>query len=97
VEGRLERYFDYKVEGDFADTNSTLLRDLYGRIHRTDAFQVTFGQFRVPISQEEMIRYSSGTLSKRSMVNSLVLQPKPRLDGLGRPRETSLRISNRSL
>src|SRR5262245_37266615 len=30
VEGRLERYFDYKLEGDFSDTNNTLLRDLYG-------------------------------------------------------------------
>jgi Phage integrase, N-terminal SAM-like domain len=48
----LERYFDYKVEGDFSDINGTLVRDLYARIHRTDAFQLSFGQFRVPISQK---------------------------------------------
>src|SRR5690349_19982608 len=27
IEGRVERFFEYKLEGDFADTSSTLLRD----------------------------------------------------------------------
>ena len=83
VEGRLERYFDYKVEGDFADTNSTLLRDLYGRIHRTDGFQLTFGQFRVPISQEEMRFDAVQDFVERSMVNSLVPSRSPGLMASG--------------
>jgi Phosphate-selective porin O and P len=83
VEGRLERYFDYKVEGDFADTNSTLLRDLYGRIHRTDAFQLSFGQFRVPISQEEMRFDAVQDFVERSMVNSLVPSRSPGLMASG--------------
>lgn len=56
VEGKVERYFDFKVEGDFADTTSTLLRDFYVNVNRIDEFQLRFGQFRVPISQEEMRR-----------------------------------------
>jgi len=83
VEGRLERYFDYKVEGDFSDTNSTLLRDLYARIHRTDAFQLSFGQFRVPISQEEMRFDAVQDFVERSMVNSLVPSRSPGLMASG--------------
>ena len=83
VEGRLDRYFDYKVEGDFSDTNSTLLRDLYGRIHRTDGFQLTFGQFRVPISQEEMRFDAVQDFVERSMVNSLVPSRSPGLMASG--------------
>lgn len=83
VEGRLDRYFEYKVEGDFADTNSTLLRDLYGRIHRTDAFQLSFGQFRVPISQEEMRFDAVQDFVERSMVNLLVPSRSPGLMASG--------------
>jgi len=71
LEGKVQRYFDYKIEGDFADTTSTLLRDFYGRIHRTDGLQFSFGQFRVPISQEEIRSDAFQDFVERSMVNTL--------------------------
>jgi phosphate-selective porin OprO/OprP len=83
MEGRVERYFGYKVEGDFADTAGTLLRDLYVRIQRVDAFQLTFGQFRVPISQEEMRFDAVQDFTERSMVNALVPSRSPGLMASG--------------
>jgi phosphate-selective porin OprO and OprP len=77
VEGNLERYFDFKVEGDFADTSSTLLRDFYVNVNRIDEFQLRFGQFRVPISQEEIRRDQLQEFVERSMVNNLVPSRSP--------------------
>ncbi|HVG19685.1 MAG TPA: porin, partial [Blastocatellia bacterium] len=77
LEGKVQRFFDYKVEGDFADTTSTLLRDFYLRIHRTDELQFSFGQFRVPISQEEIRSDAFQDFVERSMVNNLVPSRSP--------------------
>jgi phosphate-selective porin OprO/OprP len=77
LEGKLFRYFDYKVEGDFADTTSTLLRDGWVRIHRIDEFQVTAGQFRVPFSQEEIRPDNVQDFVERSIVNSLAPSRSP--------------------
>lgn len=77
VEGKLQKYFDYKVEGDFADTTSTLLRDFYLRVHRIEELQLTFGQFRVPISQEEMRSDAFQDFVERSLVNNLVPSRSP--------------------
>src|SRR5262249_7362384 len=79
VEGKLQRYFDYKLEGDFADTTSTLLRDFYVRVHRRDDVQVSFGQFRMPISQEEIRRDAVQDFVERSLVNNLVPSRNPGL------------------
>lgn len=83
VEGKLRRYFDFRLEGDFADTSSTLLRDFYVRIHRIDEFQMTFGQVRVPISQEELRTDSYQDFVERSMVNNLVPSRSPGLMASG--------------
>lgn len=77
LEGKVARYFDYKMEGDFADTASTLLRDFYVNIHRIDEFQLRFGQFRVPISQEEIRSDTFQDFVERSMVNNLVPSRSP--------------------
>jgi phosphate-selective porin OprO and OprP len=77
IEGRLHRYFDYKVEGDFADTNNMPLRDLFVRVRRIDEAQLTFGQFRVPISQEEIRSDAFQDFVERSMVNNLVPSRSP--------------------
>jgi phosphate-selective porin OprO/OprP len=77
VEGKLHRYYDFKVEGDFADTAGTLIRDAYVRIHRTDEAQLSFGQFRVPISQEEIRSDAFQDFVERSMVNNLVPSRSP--------------------
>ncbi len=80
LEGKLQRYYDFKIEGDFADTSNTLLRDAFVRVHRLDELQFTFGQFRVPISQEEIRPDNTQDFIERSLVNNLVPSRSP---GLG--------------
>lgn len=83
IEGKLERYFDFRVEGDFADTASTALRDFYVNIHRIDEFQLRFGQFRVPFSQEEMRSDNLQDFVERSLVNNLAPSRSPGLMASG--------------
>jgi phosphate-selective porin OprO/OprP len=71
LEGKIARFYDFKIEGDFADTAGTLLRDFYVRVHRNDAFQVTFGQFKEPFSQEELRGDAYQDFVERSLVNNL--------------------------
>ncbi|HVG18805.1 MAG TPA: porin [Blastocatellia bacterium] len=79
LEGKLARYYDFKVEGDFADTTSTLLRDFYLNIHRVDEFQVRFGQFKEPFSQEETRADIYQDFVERSLVNNLAPSRSPGL------------------
>jgi phosphate-selective porin len=65
------------LEGDFADSAGSLLRDFYVNIHRIDEFQLRFGQFRVPISQEEIRSDNFQDFVERSMVNNLVPSRSP--------------------
>ncbi|MEN3334921.1 MAG: phosphate-selective porin OprO and OprP [Blastocatellia bacterium] len=83
AEGRLARYFDFKVEGDFADTSSTLLRDFYVNIHRIDEFQLRFGQFKEPYSQEELRSDIYQDFVERSLVNNLAPSRSPGLMASG--------------
>lgn len=79
LEGRVARYFEYRIEGDFADTSSTLLRDGYLHIHRKEGFQFTFGQFREPFSQEEIRQDANQDFLERSLVNNLAPSRQPGL------------------
>lgn len=82
LEGKLERYFDFRIEGDFSDP-VTPLRDFYVNIHRIDEFQLRFGQFRVPISQEEMRTDNNQDFVERSLVNNLVPSRSPGVGASG--------------
>lgn len=83
VEGKLERYFDFKIEGDFADTTSTLLRDLFINVHRIDELQLRFGQFKEPFSQEELRSDIYQDFVERSLVNNLAPSRSPGLMASG--------------
>jgi phosphate-selective porin OprO/OprP len=82
LEGKLDRYFDFRIEGDFSDV-VTPLRDFYVNIHRIDEFQLRFGQFRVPISQEEMRTDNNQDFVERSLVNNLVPSRSPGIGASG--------------
>jgi phosphate-selective porin OprO/OprP len=82
LEGKLDHFFDFRVEGDFSDP-ATPLRDFYVNIHRIDEFQVRFGQFRVPISQEEMRTDNNQDFVERSLVNNLVPSRSPGIGASG--------------
>jgi phosphate-selective porin len=77
VEGKIHRYYDYKLEADLADTAGTVLRDFFVRVHRIDELQLSFGQFRVPISQEEIRSDAFQDFIERSMVNNLAPSRSP--------------------
>lgn len=83
LEGKLERYFDFKIEGDFADTASTLLRDAYINVHRIDEFQLRFGHFKEPFSQEELRSDIYQDFVERSLVNNLAPSRSPGLMASG--------------
>ncbi|MBI3949615.1 MAG: hypothetical protein HY314_04075 [Acidobacteria bacterium] len=72
VEGTLFRHYEFKLEGDFADTASTMLREGFININYAPEVQFRFGQFKAPFSQEELISSSSIDFVERSMVNNLV-------------------------
>lgn len=83
LEGKLERYFDFKIEADFADTTSTLLRDFYINVHRLEEFQLKFGQFKEPFSQEELRADIYQDFVERSLVNNLAPSRSPGLMASG--------------
>ena len=71
IRGKLYQYYEFNMVGDFADTESALLRNLYVNINYLAGLQFRFGQFKEPFSQEEL--HSSGYLDfvERAMVNNL--------------------------
>jgi phosphate-selective porin OprO/OprP len=77
VEGTLNRYFDFRVEGEMADTTSILLRDFYVRIDRSEKARLTFGQFREPFSQEELRPEPSQDFVEKSLINLLAPARSP--------------------
>ena len=83
AEGRVARYYEFKVEGDFADTTSTLLRDFYVNVHRIDELQFRFGHFKEPFSQEELRSDSYQDFVERSLVNNLAPSRSPGLMASG--------------
>lgn len=79
MEGTLYRHYEFKLEGDLADTASTLLRDGWINIQYHPAAQLKFGQFKEPFSQEELTSGSRLDFVERSMVNNLVPSRSPGL------------------
>ncbi len=78
-DGKLGKYYDYRIEGEMADTTSILLRDFYLRIARHEAAQLTIGQFREPFSQEELRPEPSQDFVEKSLVNLIVPARSPGL------------------
>ncbi len=72
MEGVLYRMFEFKVQADFADDESLLLRDGFVNIHAKDVVQVMAGQFKSPFSQEEIQSSKYMTFIERSMINNIV-------------------------
>jgi phosphate-selective porin OprO and OprP len=77
IDGTINRYFDYRVEGEMSDTTSILLRDFYVRVDRTEKARLTVGQFREPFSQEELRPEPSQDFAEKSLVNLLAPARSP--------------------
>jgi phosphate-selective porin OprO/OprP len=72
AEGALYGMFEFKVQADFADDESVLLRDGFVNIHAKDVVQVMAGQFKSPFSQEEYQSSKYMPFVERSMINNIV-------------------------
>jgi phosphate-selective porin OprO/OprP len=77
IDGTINRYFDYRVEGEMADTTGILLRDFYVRIDRSEKARLTVGQFREPFSQEELRPEPSQDFVEKSLINLLAPARSP--------------------
>jgi phosphate-selective porin len=71
----LGKHYDAYLLADFADTNSTLLRDFYINVNYNPAFQVTFGQFKEPFGAEELTGITNIDTVERSLTS--LLYPSP--------------------
>jgi phosphate-selective porin len=83
VEGKLAKYFDYRILAELADTKGTLVRDAFISIHHSDKFQLRFGQFKQPFGQEELLAYSNLDFVERSMADNLVPSRSPGIMAFG--------------
>jgi phosphate-selective porin OprO and OprP len=70
-------YFEFKMQVDFADVESTLLRDGYLNIHIRDEIQVMAGQFKAPFSQEELQSSKYINFVERSTLNNMAPSRSP--------------------
>lgn len=71
IRGKLYQFYEFNMVGDFADTESALLRNLYLNINYLEGLQFRVGQFKEPFSQEELHSSSYLDFVERSMVNNL--------------------------
>jgi len=67
----LYKHYEYRVQLDFADTESKLLRDGFININYAKPAQFQFGQFKAPFSQEELQSSKYIDFVERSSVNNL--------------------------
>jgi phosphate-selective porin OprO/OprP len=74
---RKDLYFEFKIQADFADVESTLLRDGYLNLHFRDDLQVMAGQFKPPFSQESIQSSKYMYFVERSMLNNIVPARSP--------------------
>jgi phosphate-selective porin OprO/OprP len=71
VEGQLYNRYTYKVETDFADRGSSILRDGYVNAKVSDAIELRFGQFKAPFSQERLQSSQRVNFVDRSSLSEL--------------------------
>lgn len=77
IRGKLYQFYEFNMVGDFADTESALLRNLYLNINYLEGLQFRVGQFKEPFSQEELHSSSHLDFVERSMVNNLATERSP--------------------
>ena len=73
VSGKVNKYYEYKLVGSFADT--TKLDEGYLNINWWKPVQFQFGQFKTPISLEERTSSRFTNFMERSYVNNDSLTP----------------------
>ena len=71
LKGTLYKYYDFKVQSDFAKGNSQL-KDGFLNINYIKKFQIKIGQFKTPFSMEELVSGNSLDFMERSLANRLV-------------------------
>ncbi len=73
VQGYLTRNIQFRLEGDFADRNGTLLREASLNIIAARYLQFRFGQFKEPFSQELVTSDSDLDFVERSLASNVIM------------------------
>lgn len=71
-QGKLYKHYELNLLADFADRNSTLVREFSLNANYHPALQLKSGQFKEPFSQEELLSAPYIDFVERSPVNNLV-------------------------
>jgi phosphate-selective porin OprO and OprP len=74
TEGFLYKYYQYKVEAEFA-TSSSILRDAYLNVTYFPQANVQVGQYKIPFSYEELLSKRYTDLVERSAVTFSTVNP----------------------
>lgn len=70
LNGFLHERFEFKIEGDFAQSGS--FADVYLKLKNFPFSDTTFGHFKEPIGLEQLMEAGSLFLMERNLVNALV-------------------------
>jgi phosphate-selective porin OprO/OprP len=71
IEATVFQYYEFRLLPDFGQGRS-IVQDAYLNIHYLDAFQVTAGKFKEPVSYEELIQDRFVPTMERSIIDQLV-------------------------
>jgi hypothetical protein len=72
VDGSLDERWGYKVQGNFSSSSGQfVMTDSYGTFKADDNWTITFGQFKLPFSREELVGATTQLAVDRSIVNTI--------------------------
>lgn len=71
VVGKIDNYFEYKIQYSIDDSSGKKLRDAYGAFQITKNHQIRIGHFDIPTYAEHISALTYAPLAGRSIVDSL--------------------------
>jgi len=83
VSGRILSRYEYKIQADFAERGTGLLRDGWLRVHLRPGLYVQAGQFKEPFSQEELRSAMHVDFVERAMATRIAPSRSPGVQLVG--------------
>ncbi len=92
VEGKLAKYYQYKIEYDFGSGSGALTDGFLGLTH-FDAANIRMGRYKVPFGAEELISSNSIRFVERSMINRFAPSRRTGIDLRGKAGDLGYAVS----
>lgn len=92
VEGKLAKYYQYKIEYDFGSGSGALTDGFLGLTH-FDAANIRMGRYKVPFGAEELISSNSIRFVERSMINRFAPSRRTGIDVRGKAGDLGYAVS----